>query len=105
MEALTSFGSQNANQKNKSDFGFSEHGIGLKIACLRLASSSLIITKTRPVSEFGTTSFFLTIALLSSDFMKRSDSLNGFLTAPIVSYEVKNRKFTKILTPEPEHFL
>lgn len=37
--------------------------------------------------------------------MKKSDSLNGFLTAPIVSYEVKNRKFTKILTPEAEHFL
>jgi hypothetical protein len=47
----------------------------------------------------------LTIALLSTDFMKRSDSLNGFLTAPIVSYEIKNRKFTKYLTPEPDHFL
>ena len=37
--------------------------------------------------------------------MKRSDSLNGYLTAPIVSYEIRNRKFTKILTPEPDHFL
>jgi hypothetical protein len=37
--------------------------------------------------------------------MKRSDSLNGFLTAPIVSYEIKNRKQTKNLTPEPDHFL
>lgn len=65
MELLTSFGSSNVNQKSKSDYGFSEHGLGLKLACLRLASSSLIITKTRPVSEFGTTSFYLSIALLS----------------------------------------
>lgn len=37
--------------------------------------------------------------------MKKADSMNGFLTAPIVSYEIKNRKISKALTPEPEHFL
>jgi Histidine kinase-, DNA gyrase B-, and HSP90-like ATPase len=103
MDALTSFGSNNG--KSKSDFNFSEHGVGLKLACLRLASSTLIISKTRPVSEFGTTSYYLSIALLSSEFMKKADSMNGYLTAPIVSFEIKNRKITKHLTPEPDHFL
>ena len=37
--------------------------------------------------------------------MKKADSLNGYLVAPIVSYEFKNKRVTKHLTPEPEHFL
>ena len=37
--------------------------------------------------------------------MKKADSLNGYLSAPLVSYEIKNRKISKTLTPEPEHFL
>ena len=37
--------------------------------------------------------------------MKKADSLNGFLAAPIVSYEVKNKRLGKALTPEPDHFL
>jgi len=37
--------------------------------------------------------------------MKKADSLNGYLSAPLVSYEIKNRKIAKTLTPEPEHFL
>ena len=104
MEALTSIGQSKKNQ-NKSDFSFSEHGIGLKLNSLRLAQSTLIITKTRPVSEFGTTSHFLSFGLISSEFMKKADSMNGFLSAPIVSYEIKNKKISKPLTPEPEHFL
>ncbi len=104
MEALTSFG-QGSGKLSKSDFSFSEHGIGLKLACLKLGQSSLIITKTRPTTEFGTTSFYISIGLISSEFMKKADSLNGFLTAPIISYEIRNKKISKCLTPEPDHFL
>jgi hypothetical protein len=104
METLTSFGSS-TKPTTKSDFIFSEHGIGLKLCALRLAQSTLIITKTRPVTEYGTTSHYLSFGLLSSEFMKKADSVNGFLTAPIVTYEIKNRKVSKALTPEPEHFL
>jgi len=37
--------------------------------------------------------------------MRKADSSNGFLSAPLVSYEIKNRKISKSLTPEPDHFL
>jgi|LauGreDrversion4_2_1035121.scaffolds.fasta_scaffold44368_2 hypothetical protein len=104
METLTSFG-QAFKPQNKSDFSFSEHGIGLKLNALRLAQSTLIITKSRPVSEFGTTSHFLSFGLVSIEFMKKADSMNGFMAAPIVSYEIKNKKVSKSLTPEPDHFL
>ena len=70
-----------------------------------MASSSLIITKTKPISDCGTVSFYISIGLLSSDFIKNADALNGFLVAPIVSFEVKNRRISKNLTPEPDHFL
>ena len=77
----------------------------MKLNSLRLAQSTLIITKTRPVSEYGTTTHYLSFGLISSEFMKKADSMNGFLSAPIVSYEIKNKKISKPLTPEPEHFL
>ena len=105
MEALTSFGSSIKGNKSKSDFNFSEHGVGLKLNSLRLAQSTLIISKTKPTYEFGTSSFYLSFGLLSTEFMKKADSLNGYLVAPIVSYEFKNKRVSKHLTPEPEHFL
>lgn len=37
--------------------------------------------------------------------MKKADSNNGYLVCPIVAYEIKNRRITKQLTPESEHFL
>lgn len=103
MDVLTSFGYNSV--KSKSDFCFSEHGIGLKLACLRLASTSLIVTKTKPIIECGMQSFFVSFGLLSHDFMKKADAINGFLVAPIVSLEIKNRRISRNLTPEPEHFL
>jgi hypothetical protein len=72
---------------------------------LRLASSTLIITKTKPVSEFGSILYYLSIGLLSTEFMKKADGLNGYLCAPFVSMEIKNKRIHKNLTPEPEHFL
>lgn len=52
MESLTSFGCSNLLQF-KEEYNFSEHGVNLKLAALRLAKSALIITKTKPVIEFG----------------------------------------------------
>lgn len=103
MQVLTSFGG--TVSKNKSDYNFSEHGVGLKLACLRLASTTLIITKTKPIYECGTSSCYVSFGLLSNDFIKKADSINGFLVAPIVALEIKNRRVTKHLTPEPDHFL
>lgn len=103
MDVLTSFGYNSV--KSKSNYCFSEHGIGLKLSCLRLASSTLIITKTKPVVECGMQSCFISFGLLSHDFMKKADSMNGFLVAPIVSLEIRNNRISKNLTPEPEHFL
>lgn len=54
MEALTTFGHSNLKQKVKSDYLFSEHGIGMKLNCLRLAQTTLIITKTKPYYDCGT---------------------------------------------------
>jgi hypothetical protein len=81
----------------------SEHGIGLKINSLRLASSTLIITKTRPVIEYGCSTSFLSIALLSTSFLK--DSGSSHLVAPLVSFEIRNKRISKKLTPQSEHFL
>lgn len=52
MECLTSFGGSNLSTF-KSDYNLSEHGIGLKLDGFRLGSTVLIITKTKPVVEFG----------------------------------------------------
>ena len=103
MEVLTSFGHNQA--KTKSNYCFSEHGVGLKLACLRLASTSLVITKTKPTFDCGTSSFYISFGLLSSDFLKKADSMNGYLVAPIVSLEIRNKRISKHLTPEPDHFL
>jgi hypothetical protein len=105
MDSLTSFGTSNGPIKSKSAFSFSEHGVGLKLNSLRLALSTLIITKTKPVSEFGSIVYYLSIGLLSTEFMKKADGLNGYLCAPLVSMEIKNKRIHKNLTPEPEHFL
>ena len=51
-EALTSFGS-NYLLKFKSDFNLSEHGMSMKLNALRLGNNTLIISKTKPVMEFG----------------------------------------------------
>jgi hypothetical protein len=77
----------------------------MKLNSLRLAASTLIISRTKPVYEFGTAVYFISIGLLSSDFMKKADSLNGFLVAPLVTFECKNRRVYRNLTPEPDHFL
>jgi hypothetical protein len=90
MEVLTSFGCNFS--KVKSNFAFSEHGVGLKLACLRLAGSSLIITKTKPVTEYGMQTFYISFGLLSHDFMKKADSMNGLLVAPYVSIEIRNKR-------------
>jgi hypothetical protein len=103
MDVLTSFGYNSV--KSKSNYCFSEHGIGLKLSCLRLAATTLIVTKTKPVIECGIASYFVSFGLLSHDFMKKADSINGFLVAPIVSLEIRNRRISKNLTPEPDHFL
>lgn len=55
MEVLTSFGSSNL-LNIKSDYNFSEHGINLKLSALRLANNALIITKTKPIVEYGSSS-------------------------------------------------
>mmetsp|Transcript_7283 Transcript_7283/g.6430 ORF Transcript_7283/g.6430 Transcript_7283/m.6430 type:complete len:102 (+) Transcript_7283:2444-2749(+) len=47
MDALTSFGGPTL--PFKSDYNFSEHGIGLKLNSMRLGSTLLIISKTQPV--------------------------------------------------------
>lgn len=63
-EMLTSFG-PNILCNFKSDFNFQEHGISLKLSALRLASTTLIITKTKPTYEYGRSEQYLSIALLS----------------------------------------
>lgn len=73
MEALTSFGLSHQD-KSKSNFQFSEHGVGLKLACLRLAQSTLIITKTKPSYECGVSIYNVSFGLLSTDFMKKADA-------------------------------
>eukprot|EP00347_Sterkiella_histriomuscorum_P007476 403348772 len=102
MEVLTSFGSSNL-LNIKSDYNFSEHGINLKICALRLANNALIITKTKPIVEYGSTSQYLSIALLSIKFVE--DASSQFLVCPIIAFELKNKKIIKNLTPQPEHFL
>lgn len=64
MEALTSFGGSTL-PNFKSDYNLSEHGIGLKLDGFRLGSTILIITKTKPVVEYGSHSQYLSIGLLS----------------------------------------
>ena len=81
MEALTSFGSSNI-YKFKSDYNLSEHGIGLKLNSLRLAQTILIITKTNPIIEYGSATSFLSIAMLSLNFIKETGS--NYLVAPLV---------------------
>ena len=51
-ETLTTFGMIN-NYQYKSDYNMSEHGINLKLSSLRLASTCLIISKTKPTFSFG----------------------------------------------------
>ena len=46
-DMLTTFGSNNI-QQTKNDFNLSEHGINMKLSALRLGSTVLIITKTKP---------------------------------------------------------
>ena len=99
MEALTSFGSNNLAGKTKSDFIFSEHGLGLKLSCLRLASNSLIISKTKPIYDCGTAISFISVGLLSTEFIKKADAVNGFLVAPLIAFEMKGKRFSKNLTP------
>jgi hypothetical protein len=102
MEVLTSFGSSNI-LTFKSDFNLSEHGINMKLAVLRLAQNTLIITKTKPVIEFGSSTQYMSIALLSFKFIQ--DTNSKFLISPMVSFELRNKKIIKNLTPNPEHFL
>lgn len=55
MEVLTSFGSNNI-LTFKSDYNFSEHGINMKLSLLRLSDTTIIISKTKPVVEYGSSS-------------------------------------------------
>lgn len=105
MEALTTFGTASNASKSKSSHVFAEHGVGIKLNSLRLAQSTLIITRTKPVHDCGSTTFHVSFGLLSTDFMKQAGSSNGLLVAPIVSMEIKNKRISRNLTPEPEHFL
>jgi hypothetical protein len=75
----------------------------LKLNTLRLGSCVLIITRTKPVMEYGCASSYLSIGLLSYKFLKDTES--PFLVAPIVSFELKNNYIVKNLTQSPEHFL
>jgi hypothetical protein len=81
----------------------SEHGIGLKINAIRLGMTALIITKTKPTFEYGSFTSYLSIGLLSTKFI--ADAGSSQLIAPIVSFELKNKKIVKYLTPAPTHFL
>ena len=99
---MTTFGTSNT-LKFKSDYNLSEHGVGLKLSGLRLANTILIVTKTKPIVEYGSSSSFLSIGLLSTHFIK--DTQSTLLVAPIVSIEIKNKRIARHLTPQPEHFL
>lgn len=63
----------------------------------------LLITKTKPTTDYSSHSQFLSIALISEQFLK--DSSSQFLIAPLVSFEMKNKKIYKELTPKADHFL
>lgn len=45
----------------------------------------------------------MSIALLSFKFIQ--DSGSQFLVAPLVTYELRNKKIMKCLTPNPDKFL
>lgn len=102
MDVLTSFGSENI-LKFKSEFNFSEFGVNLKLSLLRLSDTTIIISKTKPVIEYGSSSQYLSIALLSIEFIK--DAGSNFLIAPLISYEIRNMKIIKCLTPNPDSYL
>lgn len=102
MDVLTSFGSENI-LKFKSEFNFSEFGVNLKLSLLRLSDTTIIISKTKPVIEYGSSTQYLSIALLSLEFIK--DAGSNFLIAPLISYEIRNKKIMKCLTPNPESYL
>ena len=99
---MTSFGSNNI-AISKSDFNLCEHGINLKLSALRLGSSVLILTKTKPKFEFGTSSQYLSIGLLSYKFLQKCNS--QFLVAPMIAFEIRNKKIYRPLTPNPYYFL
>jgi hypothetical protein len=99
---LTTFGSNNI-AITKSDYNLCEHGMSLKLSALRLGSNCLIVTKTKPVFAYGSSSQFLSIGLLSYNFIKHSST--PFLVAPIICFELRNKKPIKEITPQPYHFL
>ena len=73
--------------------------MGVKLNALRLASTTLIITKTKPSFNYGSNTQFLSFGLLSNSFLKETSS--QYLVAPIVSLELRNKKIIKELTPCP----
>lgn len=91
MEALTSFGTASGT-KSKSNYSFSEHGMGLKVNSFRLAQTTLIISRTKPVYDCGSSTFFISFGLLSTEFMRQAGNSNGLLVAPLISMEIKNKR-------------
>ncbi len=52
-EVLRQFGKEPLRVNQNGPFDFAEHGVGLKIATLRLGRTALIISKTSPEDQIG----------------------------------------------------
>lgn len=79
VETLSTFGPNPSRLLTGSEqiFNHAEHGVGLKIALLRLGRSSLIISRNNQEISIG---------LVSHDFIR--DAQSGMFVAPMVSYEL-----------------
>lgn len=70
------------------DYDSSEHGVGLKLACLRIGKTSIILSRNQNKVSVG---------ILSQKFI--NDCGSGFLVAPLVCYEVVEQDCLVALTP------
>ena len=75
-----------------------EHGIGLRIAALRLGQTSLVITKTSPSESNGLQ--YLTIAMISVRFVKNSASEH--LIVPMLCYKIECKSSCISVTPHSD---
>ena len=89
QEVMTSFGKSGSRIQIANDFASSEHGIGLKLACLRLGKTAVVVTRHHNKVSIG---------MLSQKFI--NDCGSGFLVAPMICYDVRESDCLVAMTPE-----
>ena len=91
---LTQFGQDNLRSYQSGPFDLAEHGIGLKLASLRLGKNCLILSKTSPQAQIGVQYF--SVALFSVDFVKKENT--PFFAAPLLSFTIRDKQSFHELT-------